>query len=136
MSKNGKLLSDLEKSFCLKISSGDSLHAKRALALLSLNDGNTQKETTNISGLTLGQVKYLSRTFKESGLAIFPEALPETKSPEEENQRKNKTKKKKKKKEKKMGKKKDKDKKNKKDKKKKGKKKKNKKIKSRRKNNR
>lgn len=54
----GKLLSAQERVAFRMISSGNDLHGKRAIALLSIDGGATQSEAAQQSGLTPGQVKY------------------------------------------------------------------------------
>ncbi len=113
MPQNKQLLSSKEKSFCTKISSQNTLHGKRAKALLALNEGKTQIAAGEQSGLSFGQVKYILRRFSTNGLSVFSNVSLDDKPGKKVKE----VKQKKEKKGKKMGKKKDKKKAKKKDKK-------------------
>lgn len=71
----GKLLSAQERVAFRMISSGNDLHGKRAIALLSIDGGATQSEAAQQSGLTPGQVKYWLGKFRQVRMQIFPEEL-------------------------------------------------------------
>lgn len=74
---NGKLLKKSEKNTCERISaSGTGLEAKRATALLALDEGTTQTAAATKAGLTLGQVRYLLTIFRDRSTAIFAVAKP------------------------------------------------------------
>jgi len=48
---------------------GKGLANQRALALLALDEGSTRAGAGEQSGLSLGQIKYLLATFRQTGLA-------------------------------------------------------------------
>lgn len=73
----GKLLSSQERQAFKMISAGDDLHGQRAIALLAVDEGVTQKEAGARSGLTPGQVKYWLGRFRQLRLEIFPEQVLE-----------------------------------------------------------
>ncbi|HDR04404.1 MAG TPA: helix-turn-helix domain-containing protein, partial [Candidatus Marinimicrobia bacterium] len=61
-----------ELDICQKISADEqNLHQKRAIALLALDDGKSRSEAASISGLSPGQVKYLSAKFLKNRIAIL-----------------------------------------------------------------
>ncbi len=71
---NRKLLSPKFITQCNEIALNDSgLFGKRAAALLLLNEGLSQAQAAEKSGLTAGQVKYLAYSFRNKGMAIFPQ---------------------------------------------------------------
>jgi len=74
MTTNQLILSEDNLDFIKSISPRNTLEGKRAKALLSIYDGKTMKETSENSGLTYGQVKYLLQRFRSIGLSIFPES--------------------------------------------------------------
>lgn len=68
------LLTPKNKVICEEIAKGeDSLHSKRAKALLSLNDGNTQAKAAEDSALSVGQVRYALAKYRSVGIALFPQ---------------------------------------------------------------
>lgn len=70
------LLSNDDKIICQSISQGeDSIYKKRAIALLSINDGNTQVKAAEDSTLSVGQVRYFLLKYKNLGLSCFPEEI-------------------------------------------------------------
>ena len=69
------LLTAQEQAVCMQISKREAPHSQRALALLALNEGDTQGQAANKSGLSAGQVKYLVARFRNHGLEIFPDAI-------------------------------------------------------------
>ena len=89
----GILLTPQEREICQILASGKSLDIQRAHALLALDEGATQSQAAQQSGLTRGQVKYLLGKFREERLTLFPEGIylqpsaipeiPETEEPEE-----------------------------------------------------
>jgi hypothetical protein len=97
-----KLLSPQERQTFKMISAGEDLNGQRALALLAIDEGATQKEAGMRSGLTPGQVKYWLGRFRQLRLQIFPDQvlenaglLPGGPEPGQEEQAKLKAKKKK-----------------------------------------
>lgn len=69
----GLLLSKEELTICEKISDSNIQESsQRAAALILLDRGSTQAETAEISGLSIGQVRYLVKRFKEKRLELFP----------------------------------------------------------------
>ena len=71
----GKLLSDQEREAFKMIATGNDLHGQRAIALLAIDDGATQAQAAQQSGLTPGQVKYWLGKFRQVRMQIFPEQL-------------------------------------------------------------
>jgi hypothetical protein len=57
------------------VAAGVEPHRKRALALLALDQGVTQAEAGELSGLSRGRVRYWRDRFEQAGLGIFPAAL-------------------------------------------------------------
>lgn len=72
-----KLLSAQERQAFKMISAGEDLNGQRALALLAIDEGATQKEAGMRSGLTPGQVKYWLGRFRQLRLQIFPDQVLE-----------------------------------------------------------
>lgn len=71
-----QLLSIADKEICTQLKNLDSSDAsQRAAALLFINDGATQTEAAEKSGLTIGQIRYLVKRFKEKGIEMFPAEL-------------------------------------------------------------
>jgi hypothetical protein len=95
---NSMLLHKKEPKSCKKIVSLDEGYISlRAKALLLLNQGITQPQVAEQTGLTLGQIRYLLRTFKQKRLGMFPEEiLAKIKKKEKEKDQKSKSKAKKK----------------------------------------
>lgn len=75
--EQGELLSSQERLAFKMISAGDDLHGQRAVALLAIDEGATQKEAGIRSGLTPGQVKYWLGRFRQLRLEIFPDQVLE-----------------------------------------------------------
>jgi len=73
--QEGKLLSAQERVAFRMISTGNDLHGQRALALLAIDEGETQTQAAQRAGLTPGQVKYWLGKFREIRLAIFPDQV-------------------------------------------------------------
>jgi len=70
---NPGLLTLQEQTTCKQIAEREAPHSQRALALLALQNGSTQPQAAQQSGLTQGQVKYWLAQFRKQRLAIFPE---------------------------------------------------------------
>lgn len=67
------------------ISNGkESIYKKRAIALLSINSGNTQVKAAEDSTLSVGQVRYFLNKFRTVGISCFPQELLDTKPIKEE----------------------------------------------------
>lgn len=74
--KSDRLLSGGERSVCQNIAqSGEGLNKQRAAALLVIDGGLTRAEAGRLSGLTLGQVRYLLATFRQKRLGMFTEEV-------------------------------------------------------------
>jgi hypothetical protein len=71
----GRLLSDQEREAFKMISTGNDLHGQRAIALLAIDEGATQAQAAQQSGLTPGQVKYWLGKFRQVRMEIFPEQV-------------------------------------------------------------
>jgi hypothetical protein len=82
-SASGKLLNVEERAACEILAEGDSLNSRRAQGLLALNEGATYKEAGEEAGLTLGQVRYLLKKFRNDHMAIFPEIEPTQSQPDD-----------------------------------------------------
>jgi hypothetical protein len=74
----GRLLSDQEREAFKMIATGNDLHGQRAIALLAIDDGATQAQAAQQSGLTAGQVKYWLGKFRQVRMEIFPEQILKT----------------------------------------------------------
>ena len=72
---NDHLLTAHEQAACMQIAEGEAPHNQRALALLALNEGHTQAQAAEKSGLSAGQVKYWVARFRDHRLGIFPDDL-------------------------------------------------------------
>lgn len=79
-----RLLSDQEREAFKMISTGNDLHGQRAIALLAIDEGATQAQAAQQSGLTPGQVKYWLGKFRQVRMEIFPEQVLKTEKPVEE----------------------------------------------------
>jgi len=78
MPNSEKLLTVEERDACRKIAApGEGLASQRATALLAIDQGATRAQASEQTGLTLGQIGYLLRTFRQRHLAMFPGAEPE-----------------------------------------------------------
>ena len=71
-----KLLTPKEREALKMISAGKDTHSQRAAALLAIDDGATQQQAAEETGLSRGQVKYWLSKFRQVRLDIFPQ--PET----------------------------------------------------------
>eukprot|EP01155_Anaeramoeba_flamelloides_P030276 Anaeramoba_flamelloidesa86421_82.p1 GENE.a86421_82~~a86421_82.p1 ORF type:complete len:167 (+),score=40.96 a86421_82:124-624(+) len=77
------LLSGKDRGVCENISVGeDTINKKRAIALLSIDNGNTQIKAAEDSGLSVGQVRYFLSKYRTLGISCFPSELMETKKEE------------------------------------------------------
>lgn len=67
------LLSKKDREVCENISIGqDSINKKRAMALLSIDNGNTQIKAAEDSTLSVGQVRYFLSKYRTLGISCFP----------------------------------------------------------------
>ena len=68
-----QLLTEKEQDICQKIVAHDTdIAGQRAATLLAINDGVAHAETSEQTGLTVGQIRYLVTAFRKKRLAIFP----------------------------------------------------------------
>jgi len=72
---DGLLLTSEEYQACQKVLVEQAPYNQRAQALLAIDQGATQLQASQQSGLTRGQVKYWLGKFRQERLAIFPEDL-------------------------------------------------------------
>jgi colicin import membrane protein len=87
MSDSEKLLAAEEQDTCQKIAaSGEGLAGRRAAALLAIDQGATRAQASEQAGLTMNQVGYLLRAFRQKRLSMFPDAEPIEEEEEEEEQ--------------------------------------------------
>ena len=70
---SGDLLTPEEREICGRVATTDAPYSQRALALMALDQGVTQAEAAQLSGLTTGQVRYWRDSFRQKRLGIFPE---------------------------------------------------------------
>lgn len=80
-----QLLTAAEQDICQKIVAQDTdVAGQRAATLLAINEGVSQAEASERTGLTAGQIRYLLTSFRQKGLAIFPDdVLSRVQSPVE-----------------------------------------------------
>merc|ERR1712065_63720 len=70
------LLTQADKEICTKISIGeDSIHKQRATVLLLIDRGSTQANAGTKTGLSIGQVRYVYRRYKNTGIDVFPQSV-------------------------------------------------------------
>lgn len=72
-SKAGKLLDPQEREVLERVAVRRGLSGQRARALSAIDEGATQAEAAQDTGLTTGQIKYLLYKFRKRRLEIFPE---------------------------------------------------------------
>lgn len=65
------LLSSAQRIFCQTQADQPAPNGTRARALLALDQGNTQQQAAEQSGLSLGQVRYCLRRFRTVALEMF-----------------------------------------------------------------
>lgn len=73
MASEYHLLTESERNALVQIAGDADDWARRAAALLALDEGHSQAETAVSTGLTVGQVKYIRSRFGKHGLAAFPD---------------------------------------------------------------
>lgn len=71
MAINDKFLKPNEVTICKRLAVSDNADNKRATALLAIHTGETQVSAGAISGLTVGQVRYIVRRFRVMRLAAL-----------------------------------------------------------------
>ena len=78
------LLSRQEREACATVVAKNIARvSQRAQALLLIDEGQSQAETVQKTGLTIGQVRYAILRFKKIGLAMFPSDLTEKSEPQD-----------------------------------------------------
>jgi hypothetical protein len=65
------LLSSTQRTFCQARAEQPAPEGPRARALLALDQGSTQQQAADQSGLSLGQVRYCLRRFRTVALEMF-----------------------------------------------------------------
>ena len=76
------LLSSKERVACQAVVAKQSgLASQRAAGLLALAEGTTQIKAAELSGLTIGQIRYLLTIFRRKGMEIFSVVEIDTSSP-------------------------------------------------------
>lgn len=81
---SASLLTTKEKATCQRLAKLNiDLISQRAEALLLLDQGHTQTEAAQQTGLTLGQLRYLCSRYRQKKMAIFPDSLLNQKVEEE-----------------------------------------------------
>lgn len=77
------LLSPEDRVACQAIAALQAgLARQRAAGLLALAEGTTQLKAAELSGLTIGQIRYLLAIFRRKGMAIFPADIANSSSPQ------------------------------------------------------
>jgi len=73
---NSQLIIETEERTTLeRIASLDNIYGQRSRALLALAGGSTQAAAAAEADLTLGQMKYALRIFRERKLSMFPDEV-------------------------------------------------------------
>jgi hypothetical protein len=80
--QSDRLLNPEQRIICEQVAIEETLNSRRAQALLIVDDGATQAEAGQQSGLTLYQVKYCLTRFRKLGVAMFPIAAPAASQPD------------------------------------------------------
>lgn len=75
------LLSSTQRTFCQARADQPAPEGPRARALLALDQGSTQQQAADQSGLSLGQVRYCLRRFRAVALAMFDADSPASTTP-------------------------------------------------------
>ncbi len=75
MGKDDRLLRPEERVALQKLAEQPGDDGQRAAALLVLDAGETQAKAAEESGLTVNQVRYIAKKFREERLLAFPDAL-------------------------------------------------------------
>lgn len=74
MADSGTLIAAEVRPILEQLAAGQDIDARRAAALLAVDDGRTQAEAAAANDLTEGQVGYIVRKYREHGLAAFPDS--------------------------------------------------------------
>jgi adenylate kinase len=74
-SESGGLLTPQERAICRQITERGDLYSRRALALLALDEGETQVVAGERSSLSARQVRRWLADFRQTRLGIFPERV-------------------------------------------------------------
>jgi CHAD domain-containing protein len=75
MTVKNRLLTPEERAICQQIAGRDDLYARRALALLSLDEGATQAKAGQRAGLSARRVRYWLAEFRQRRLEVFPDRV-------------------------------------------------------------
>ncbi|MDX1414824.1 MAG: helix-turn-helix domain-containing protein [Candidatus Promineifilaceae bacterium] len=75
MSNEESLLRPEEQIALQKLAQQQDIEGQRAAALLAIDNGKTQRDAAQESGLSKGQVQYILRKFREQRLLAFPDGL-------------------------------------------------------------
>jgi outer membrane biosynthesis protein TonB len=65
MTTSEKFLKPREVTVCKQLAVSDSADSQRAVALLAVHEGETQVSAAEVSGLSIGQVRYIIKRFRE-----------------------------------------------------------------------
>lgn len=72
-----QLFTTTEREICKKIAAkGNTLSNKRARLLLLIDEGHTQAQACEKSGMSIGQLRYALTLFRKNGLQMFPDQAP------------------------------------------------------------
>ena len=71
------LLTPQERTLCEQIATRDDMYRRRALALLTLDEGTTQAEAGERAKLSTRRVRYWLAEFRERRLTVFPDRVLE-----------------------------------------------------------
>jgi transposase-like protein len=75
MDNDGSLLRTEERIVLQQLARQSDIDGQRATALLALDQGKTQALAAEESGLTINQVRYFVKKFREERLLAFPDAI-------------------------------------------------------------
>jgi CHAD domain-containing protein/transposase-like protein len=70
-----RLLSPSERQTLMTVSQRTDRHARRAAALLALDNSDTQEEAAKLAGVTDRSVRYWLSRFRDTRLSLFPESV-------------------------------------------------------------
>lgn len=85
MDESDRLITDDSRAVLEQLATGQDIAARRAAALLAVDQGRSYAEAAAAHDLTEGQVGYIVRKFRELGLAAFPQpaGAPSTSTPQD-----------------------------------------------------
>jgi len=87
MAGENSLLREEERIALQQLAQQPDIDGQRAAALLALDAGKTQASSAEETGLTINQVRYIAKKFREERLLAFPDAIgllpPEEAAPQE-----------------------------------------------------